>query len=62
MSIVKDLAKVGAAYAVAAGATVLGFFGATKLVESIEKRSKKKDGKPEVEIPAGAKTEEINNM
>ena len=61
MGIVKDLAKVGAVYAVAAGATVLGFFGAGKLVESIEKRSKKKDEKPGVEIPAGAKTEEINN-
>ena len=60
MGIVKDLAKVGAVYAVAAGATVLGFFGASKLVKSIEKRSKKKDEKPE-EIPAGAKTEEINN-
>ena len=55
MGIVKDLAKVGAVYAVAAGATVLGFFGATKLVESIEKRSKKKDEKPE-EIPADAKS------
>lgn len=56
MSIVKDLAKVGAVYAVAAaGATVLGFFGATKLVESIEKRSKKKNEKPE-EIPADAKS------
>ena len=42
-------------HAVAAGATVLGFFGATKLVESIEKRSKKNDEKPE-EIPAGAKS------
>lgn len=58
MGIVKDLAKVGAVYAVAAGAAVLGFFGATKLVESIEKRSKKKDEKPE-EIPADAKSEEI---
>ena len=60
MSIVKDLAKVGAVYAVAAGGAVLGFFGATKFVESIEKRSKKKDEKPG-KIPAGAKTEEINN-
>ena len=60
MSIVKDLAKVGAVYAVAAGGAVLGFFGATKLVGSIEKRSKKKDEKSG-KIPAGAKTEEINN-
>lgn len=60
MGIVKDLVKVGAVYAVAAGGAVLGFFGATKLVEGIEKRSKKKEEEKPGKIPAGAKTEEIN--
>ena len=42
MGFAKDLIKVAAVYATAAGATMLGFFGASKVVNALEKRSKKK--------------------
>ena len=38
----KDLIKVAAVYATAAASTMLGFFGASKVVEALDKRSKKK--------------------